>query len=254
MPNNFQGAQMVIVIHRTLKLIKCSLLVARAAKIKAVIYSFAHSIVLRFAAQFLNSFDNWNNHELKFDFCDIKQFIYNSKQICSSLILSFPQIIVHLLVRCKFLVVKRRKVSCFTQLLKLNHLVVLFLVLFPFGIESLSARSLDTPNKITSGIIMFTKCIRNEIIKINIIRFQVANEGGECFSKLQICSSCLLPFGFIQAIQNIKPQTNEKAKDASDHHLSFFEIVLAIVVGGFLLKVFIGILRTITDYLEDNFL
>ena len=52
MPNNFNGAQMPTVIHRTLNIIYRSLLVARAAKtICCKLFSFAHSILLRFAAQ-----------------------------------------------------------------------------------------------------------------------------------------------------------------------------------------------------------
>jgi hypothetical protein len=54
MPNGTKDAQMVIVIHRTLNIIYRSLLVARAAKKKCCsLLSFAHSILLRFAAQFL---------------------------------------------------------------------------------------------------------------------------------------------------------------------------------------------------------
>ena len=54
MPNNFQNAQMVTVIHKTLTIIYRSLLVARAAKTRICsLLSFAHSILLRFAAQFL---------------------------------------------------------------------------------------------------------------------------------------------------------------------------------------------------------
>jgi len=54
MPKYFTDAQMVIVIHRTLKIIYRSLLVARAAKTRICsLLSFAHSILLRFAAQFL---------------------------------------------------------------------------------------------------------------------------------------------------------------------------------------------------------
>jgi hypothetical protein len=52
MPTNFQNAQMVTVIHRTLKIIYRSLLVARAARTNICnLMSFAHSILLRFAAQ-----------------------------------------------------------------------------------------------------------------------------------------------------------------------------------------------------------
>jgi hypothetical protein len=55
MPNNFQNTQMVTVIHKTLKIIHRSLLVARAARTKGCsLLSFAHSILLRFAAQFFN--------------------------------------------------------------------------------------------------------------------------------------------------------------------------------------------------------
>jgi hypothetical protein len=56
MPTNFQNAQMVTVIHRTLKIIYRSLLVARAARTKGCsLFSFAHSILLRFAAQSFNT-------------------------------------------------------------------------------------------------------------------------------------------------------------------------------------------------------
>jgi hypothetical protein len=56
MPNNFTDAQMVIVIHRTIKIIYRSLLVARAAKtVICSLMSFAHSILLRFAAQSFNT-------------------------------------------------------------------------------------------------------------------------------------------------------------------------------------------------------
>ena len=52
MPNNLKEAQMVLVIHRTLKLIYRSLLIARAARTNICsLLSFAHSILLRFAAQ-----------------------------------------------------------------------------------------------------------------------------------------------------------------------------------------------------------
>jgi hypothetical protein len=44
------AAQMVLVIHKTLILNPCKLLVARAAEY----FSFAHSILLRFAAQSFN--------------------------------------------------------------------------------------------------------------------------------------------------------------------------------------------------------
>jgi hypothetical protein len=55
MPTNFQNAQMVLVIHKTLKIIYRSLLVARAAKTNICsLLSFAHSILLRFAAQSFN--------------------------------------------------------------------------------------------------------------------------------------------------------------------------------------------------------
>jgi hypothetical protein len=56
MPNNLKDTQMVLVIHRTLKIIYRSLLVARAAKTNIYnLASFAHSILLRFAAQFFKS-------------------------------------------------------------------------------------------------------------------------------------------------------------------------------------------------------
>ena len=56
MPTNFQNAQMVTVIHRTLKIIYRSLLVARAARTNICnLFSFAHSILLRFAAQSFNA-------------------------------------------------------------------------------------------------------------------------------------------------------------------------------------------------------
>ncbi len=52
MPNNLKDPQMVLVIHRTLKIINRSLLVARATKtVICNLASFAHSILLRFAAQ-----------------------------------------------------------------------------------------------------------------------------------------------------------------------------------------------------------
>ena len=54
-PTNFTDTQMKIVIHRTLKIIHRSLLVARAAKTNTCsLMSFAHSILLRFAAQSFN--------------------------------------------------------------------------------------------------------------------------------------------------------------------------------------------------------
>ncbi len=56
MPINFQNTQMVTVMHRTLKIIYRSLLVARAARTKCCrLLSFAHSILLRFAAQSINT-------------------------------------------------------------------------------------------------------------------------------------------------------------------------------------------------------
>jgi hypothetical protein len=59
MPKNLNDTQMVLVIHKTLRLIHRSLLVARAAKTKCCnLISFAQSILLRFAAQsFVHAFD-----------------------------------------------------------------------------------------------------------------------------------------------------------------------------------------------------